>query len=737
MRINEPGPSFTNKLMHSSSPYLRQHARNPVFWYPWGEEALAEARAQDKPILLSIGYSTCYWCHVMEREVFENPSIAALMNRCFINIKVDREEHPQLDEVYMTARQLMTHEGGWPNNLFLTPDLKPFHAGGTYGAVDAYGKPGFPRLVEWLNAEWLAERSKLEALAQRTTELMQQFLVAKPAHAVSDFSPMIAQAREALAKHHDIQSGGFFQAPKFPQENYLQFLLAHHEATQDATSLEMAVFSLSKMAAGGINDQVGCGFHRYAVDKDWFVPHFEKMLYTQALLAKAYTEATRITGNDYLADVAKSICEFVTGPLTDGSGAFYAAIDAESDGVEGAYYAWTTQELEKILTPEEVAFFIHHYGLADIPHFPGHKHPKGEVILLRQPMDALAKAQDVPYVQVASMCGSIMNKLLAARNMHRIAPNLDHKIITGWNGLMIDALAAAGRVFSNPHYIERAWKAADYLLQYAVNDAGHLMRCVTFGRAEHAATLEDYAYLIKGLLSLHESSIEDDMLIAALQLLATAEELFEDNAADGFFSTQEDDVVPVRVKNGDDSTLPNANAVMAQNYVTLYRLTGEAHYQEKAQKIVQYFLGLDSRMWIEYTSMLTAAMMVSHEVKAVPITQMPDAQDEVVHVSCKLAGNELRITLNIEEGWYIQPDSSRQPNNTATRILIQAPGVDVLECRFPEPTLEHGRPAYAGGVTVRATLALPEVRPEIRVMLQYHPCKEDACFAQVKNVVIV
>ncbi len=600
MQITEKNSPFSNPLMHSSSPYLRQHSKNPVYWYPWGEEALTRAREEDKPILLSIGYSTCYWCHVMEREVFENLSIASLMNRCFINIKVDREEHPQIDEIYMVARQLMTHEGGWPNNVFLTPDLKPFYAGGTFGAREAYGKPAFPRLIEWLNSSWETEREELERIADETTELMKNFLTVKTGEAPTDFALMVAEARAALVKNHDAQSGGFFKAPKFPHENYLQFLLTHYEATGDKNSLDMAAFSLGKMAAGGINDQVGCGFHRYAVDKEWFVPHFEKMLYTQGLLARCYADAARITNNPYFADVAKSICDFVAGSLTHTHGAFYSAIDAETDEVEGAYYAWKSEELEKILTPEEIAFFIHHYGLADIPNFPGHKHPEGEVIIARMPLYEAAIAQNLPYVQIAAMSGAVMNKLLAARN-GRKAPRLDEKIIIGWNGLMIDALAYAGKTFAHAAYIKRAQRAAEYILKHGLDAEGNLARCITHGQAQHRATLEDYAYFIKGLLTLHQANGDAQMLAAATHLMGVAEKLFGDTQAEGFFTTQLADRVLVRVKNGDDSSLPNANAVMVQNYLALGQ-------REKAEKMLGLFLSGSGKMWIEYTSMLTSAM---------------------------------------------------------------------------------------------------------------------------------
>lgn len=635
MQIDEKNPSFSNPLARSSSPYLRQHSKNPVYWYPWGEEALKRARDENKPILLSIGYSTCYWCHVMEREVFENLSIASLMNRDFINIKIDREEHPQIDEIYMTARQLMTHEGGWPNTVFLTPDLKPFYAGGTYSAREAYGKPAFPRLLEWLNNAWQTEREEVLRIAEDTTQLMKNFLTPRTGELLDDYSEVVAEARAALEKHHDAQSGGFFKAPKFPQENYLQFLLTHYEITRDQNSLDMAVFSLGKMAAGGINDQVGCGFHRYAVDKDWFVPHFEKMLYTQGLLARCYTDAARITGNPYLASIARSICDFVSGVLTHPRGAFYAAIDAETDEVEGAYYAWKTEEMEKILTKDEIAFFIHHYGLANIPHFPGHKHPEGEVIIARMPLYEAALAQNRPYSEIAGLAGGIMNKLLAVRN-NRKAPHLDEKIIVSWNGLMIDAMANAGRQFSYTPYIERAARAAEYILKHGLNAQGHLARCVTHGTAEHLATLEDYAYFIRGLLTLHQAGGDTQMLAAATHLMQQAESLFGDADAPGFFTTQESDAMIIRIKNGDDSSLPNANAVMAQNYLTIAALTHDAQCIRKAHDMLDIFLSGSGKMWIEYTGMLRLAMRAQGVLKHVAVDSAKLQAPEIV---CDEDGN--------------------------------------------------------------------------------------------------
>jgi uncharacterized protein len=342
---------------------LRQHAHNPVFWHPWGREAIERARTENKPILLSIGYASCYWCHVMEREVFQNLSIASTMNQMMINIKVDREERPDLDEIYMVARQLMTHEGGWPNNVFLTPDLKPFYAGGTFAADESSGRPAFPRILEWVNYSWTTQEQEVRGMAQQITDSMKPHLIFTPPSEKALSTPNVhTQAAELfsmLKQFHDGRSGGFFQAPKFPHECLLSFLLGYYENTNSSEqafetnveAIDMVTKSLQKMAAGGMYDHVGAGFHRYAIDKDWLVPHFEKMLYNQAMLARVYTDAARLTGNEYFADIAKSVLDMVRGPFTDASGAFYSSFDAEVNEIEGAYYSWKPEQLQSILTP--------------------------------------------------------------------------------------------------------------------------------------------------------------------------------------------------------------------------------------------------------------------------------------------------------------------------------------------------------------------------------------------------
>ena len=681
----------------------------------------------------------------MEREVFENPSIASLMNRNFINIKVDREEHPELDEIYMVARQLLTQEGGWPNNVFLTPDLKPFYAGGTYAPDDAYGKPAFPRLLEWLHYSWTTQEEAVRKQAEDVHKAMYPFLQFSPKAkntAMENSATAPAQLYTMLVQYHDARSGGFFQAPKFPHECYLDFLLRFYVFTGEPKALDIAVHSLEKMAAGGIYDHVGCGFHRYAIDKEWYVPHFEKMLTTQALLARIYTDAANLSGSDYLADIAKSILDFVSGPFTDGNGAFYAAIDAETDAVEGAYYAWSSEEIQTILSPEEARFFVNVYGLADIPAFPGHKHANGDVIMARKPLNHAANAYDMPYVELAAMVAQIMNKLLMARNL-RSSPKLDDKIIVGWNGLMIDAYAHAGSIFDIEHYVRVAERAAQFILEHALDNEGKLHRIIAGGRASLDATLEDYAYLIRGLISLYQATHNAKQLDAALSLMERAEEYFSDKDVPGYFSTQENDLLLLRLKGGEDSTLPNANAVMADNLLRLYRITNDVSYRDKAQAIIEYFLDGHS-ITVELASMTALAAELQAIKQGVP--SLSDAAMNIgstvdgVKVSAALKSADsmsesdynATVRLDIQEGWHVQANRVSHPDLIATQVDFHGEGIEILDVIYPKAD------RYQGIIEIMARLRLAKIgdkRQPIKIAVRFQPCQGTGCHT-VQDVII-
>jgi len=575
-----------NRLVHSSSPYLRQHANNPVDWYPWGEEAINLAKKLNKPIFLSVGYSTCYWCHVMERDVFENESIAMLMNEWFVNIKVDREERPDIDEIYMKARQLITREAGWPNNMFLTPDLDPFFGGGTFASDNRYGTVPFTEILQWIDNSWKNDNAKVLESASQVTMAVRTLMehYDPPVERIEDPMKPAEKLFHYLCEHYDDREGGFYQAPKFPHEGYYQFLFEYHRKTGNKEALEMASLSLKKIAAGGIHDQIGGGFHRYAVDRYWRVPHFEKMLYNQALMVDAYTDSYELTGKAYHKDIAADLIRFVLHRMRDEGGAFYSALDAETDGIEGAYYAWEESELQALLSEEEFVLFQKCYALAEVPTFPGHHALKGKVIHARDHLIQLANDKNIPYEELHAKLKPIHAKLLAARDKRKL-PHLDKKIIASWNGLMIEALAKAGKVFGEKSYIEAAAKAASFILEKMHLPDGRLSRIWGYGEALEHAYLEDYSFLIAGLLSLHQATGEKRWLEQAIALEDTAEKMFHDDAHGGYFYTDGDEHLIARIKTAHDSAIPSCTGVMLQNLDILYALTKDASYKAIADKL--------------------------------------------------------------------------------------------------------------------------------------------------------
>lgn len=727
-----------NALKNSSSPYLRQHATNPVDWLPWSEEAITRARNEQKPILLSVGYSTCYWCHVMEREVFENPSIATVMNRDFINIKVDREEHPDIDAIYMVARQLMKQEGGWPNNVFLTPELKPFFGGGTFGPEDAYGRPGFPRLLESLHKAWTERRDECEAYAQQVAEATDQLLShpGKPEDA-----PPPAELPTALFQHlsdvFDGRAGGFYQSPKFPHETYLMFLQAYYRATGNMEALNMVSHTLARMAAGGLYDHVGAGFHRYAVDKDWMVPHFEKMLYNQALLALTYTEQFAFTNDPYLSDIARSILDVTCGPFSSPDGGFYSAIDAETDGVEGAYYAFTADEIEGALNEGELGFFTEFYTLAEIPAFPGHKHPQGQVIHARKPLMYAAAERGIPYTELAALSGVVFNKLLELRNARK-APRLDDKIIVSWNGLMIHAYARGADMFQREDYADRAEQAARFLLKQCRFEDGTLTHIHAGGKAHLPAMLEDYAYLIAGLLALARASNKKEWLTAALALEEEATRLLYDEARGCFYSSREGAITPVRIQSGDDNALPSPNAVMLQNFLSFHALTKNETYKARAQQLFDAFRGrmTDVRQLPEYATLLAGGLKLFATAEVVNMVE--EKGPDVVFCNAELQpadpvpGSEctVLVTLTIQEGWEIGAHIRQIEHWLPLQVDVRGVGVEsILSAEFSQPVVSReNRPVYRGSMTIKLRLRLKDQpRGPLSVHISFQPCREGLC----------
>jgi uncharacterized protein YyaL (SSP411 family) len=529
---------------------------------------------------------------------------------------------------------------------------------------------------------------------------------------------------------------------------------------------QMVCITLDRIAMGGIHDVVAGGFHRYSVDRFWHVSHFEKMLYNQALLARIYTDAARLTANPYLADIAKSILEFVGGPMTSGNGTFFSAIDAETDGVEGAYYAWTAEEFSAILSPEEVRFLTAFYALAEIPHFKGHKKVEGQVLILRKPLDEAAREQKLSYVELATACGEIMNKLLVARNK-RQAPRLDDKVIVSLNGLMIDAFAHAGKVFNKPGYTARAREAVDFLLENAIDNNGKLNHIFAGNKAQLDAVLEDYAYLVKGILSVWRVTPDNELLDAAVSLMARADELFADTqngVLKGYFATEAAGDIIVRIKNCDDSAVPNANAVMTHNLLDLFEITKQQAYLDKAQQMVEFFMSANSRMQLEHATMIDAALRWHVIAQDKPLKELPEhytndnyalqskrAPSDVVKASLamfpadtKPGGQcELLITLEIKDGWHINAYGIRQDFLIPTQMELQ--GAEVLKMAVPDPLRRKTEGSdeilqvYEGLVTFTALVKLPmaEKRNKIKVHIRYQACSESSCYEPVNLVLSI
>jgi uncharacterized protein len=546
----------TNRLIHETSPYLLQHAHNPVDWYPWGADALAKAKSEDKPILLSIGYSACHWCHVMERESFESEAIAAILNRDFVSIKVDREERPDLDDIYMAATIALNQgQGGWPMTVFLTPDQEPFFAGTYFPPEDKYGRPGFPSLLTQIAELWKADRPRLREQAQQLSEMLRANSRALPGAAVGE-----AEMRRALtqfAQDFDARWGGFGPAPKFPPATGLSLLLRLHRRTGDEKALEMARKTLDAMAEGGLYDQVGGGFHRYSTDEYWLVPHFEKMLYDNALLAKVYLEAFQATGEPTYRRVASEVLEYVQREMTSPSGGFYSATDADSEGEEGKFFVWTPAEIEAILGEADARIFNEYYDVTERGNWEGHSIPNvtrsGPRVAAR-----LGMGPDDLRLKMASLRA----KVYEARKA-RVAPGLDDKVLTAWNGLMIGAMAEGARVSDDEGLLKTARAAADFVLETHRRADGRLLRTSRAGKAHIDGVLEDYAYLAEGLLDLYEAGGGDVYLERAIGL---AERLSADFVSEegGFFSTAKDhETLIVRHREGHDGATPSANATAA------------------------------------------------------------------------------------------------------------------------------------------------------------------------------
>jgi uncharacterized protein YyaL (SSP411 family) len=593
-----------NRLAIEKSPYLLKHANNPVDWYSWNEESLKKAKNDGKPIFLSIGYSTCHWCHRMREESFEDLKTAALMNKNFIAIKVDREERPELDAYYMSAVQAMTGGGGWPLNVFLTPDLKPFYGGTYFPPEPKYGMPSFRQVLEFVAQVWKDKRVEAMQNSEQIAKGISGGLRTKEGFELNQ--KMLDEGYATLVSNFDPEYGGFGRAPKFPLPLTSAFLFRYYSRTDKNLAKSSVLKTLDMMMSGGIRDHLGGGFHRYSTDKVWLVPHFEKMLYDNALLAKLYSEAFQITAKEEYKQVAEEILGWIIGEMQNPAGGFYSAQDADTSAGEGVYYTWTPDEVKEVLGSGDAEAFNRRYGVTKNGNFEGRT-------ILHLP--------DGPRSEGEGMAAGSRSALYKAR-LKRPQPATDTKVLTSWNGLAISALAYAGLALDKPDYVKVAERAAEFILGKNMV-RGRLLRRYAGGEAALAGTLEDYAFFVQGLLDLFEASWEPRWLEEAVRLAGLMTSDFEDKKDGGFFFTVTAE--PVRLKEGYDGPTPSGNSVATLDLVRLSEITGDEGYRRSAERALKYFSGDLEQQPSAHACMLMALDLLINGMKEVVVTSPTEA----------------------------------------------------------------------------------------------------------------
>lgn len=574
-----------NRLAKETSPYLLQHQNNPVDWYPWGAEAFAAAKKLDRPVFLSVGYSACHWCHVMEHESFENAEIAKKLNDNFISVKVDREERPDVDQIYMNAVQSLTGRGGWPMSVFLTPDKQPFYGGTYWPPKAARGMPGFDAVLDAVLDAWKNRRAALFDQAKQLTDHLQVVGSAGtgPGDGVLDVG-VVTVVEAALARNFDAREGGFGAAPKFPHPMDMRVLLRIAKRAGSAMAREMVTFTLDKMIGGGIYDQLAGGFHRYSTDARWLVPHFEKMLYDNALLAGALVETYQATGRDEYARTLRETLDFILRDMTDPSGGFFSTLDADSEGEEGKYYVWTVKEVEAVLGPEEAKLFNAAYDITPVGNFEIEAHPGRNIPNLPRKLADVARTLELDVGDLQSRLAAARAKLLEVRKK-RVPPGLDDKVLVSWNGLMIDAMAAAAGALGEPRYLAAAQKAADFILTKLRKPDGRLLHAYRHGQAKFDGYLDDYACLANALVSLYEADFDARWINEAGALCDVMLERFADKVSGGFFYTADDhEELIARNKDVYDNATPSGTGMALTVLVRLAKLTGIEKYAAAAER---------------------------------------------------------------------------------------------------------------------------------------------------------
>ncbi len=690
-----------NKLINEKSPYLIQHAYNPVEWYPWSDEAFQKAKDEDKPIFLSIGYSTCYWCHVMEREVFENEHIAGEMNKIFVNIKVDREERPDVDRVYMSALQAMTGSGGWPMSMFLTTELKPFYGATYVPPTSKYGLPGFEDLIHQLGEAWKTRRDEINESGEKILEHIRE--ASQNIAAASELNKeMLLKGAQQFKNGFDEEYGGFGESPKFPRPPGLNFLLRAYNRFDDTESLQMVIRTLLQMARGGMYDYLGGGFHRYSVDRFWRVPHFEKMLYDQAQLAVNYLEAYQITGDNYFGDVTKDILAYVRRVMRDKNGGFYSAEDAESalsaadlhEKEEGACYVWTKKEIFELLG-DDTDIFCYYYGVNDHGNAPQGSDPHSvfvekNILYKKHTISETSNEFEKSTDEINRILEECKHILFREREK-RPKPHLDDKILTSWNGLMISAFAKAYQVFNTASYLAGAKGSADFIIKNLYDaENKKLLHRYRDGEAKIDATLDDYSFFVQGLLDLYEASFEESYLKLAIELTGIMINDFYDESEGGFFDTSgKDTSILVRTKEDYDSAEPTGNSVAIINLLRLSALTGNNDWYDMAYRSVLAFSGKLERMPYAMPQMLVALELLLNKPKQIIIAGKKN--DEMAYrmlreLSGRFMPDKVVICMDPEKAGDTITYAADiiQPNNETTAYVCEN-----FTCRLPVKTLDE------------------------------------------------
>ena len=765
------GEHRANRLADETSPYLLLHAHNPVDWYPWGPEAFEKARSEDKPIFLSIGYSSCYWCHVMERLVFENPEIARYMNEHFVNIKVDREERPDVDDIYMTSLQVyfqaagVNQGGGWPLSMFLTPTAQPF-AGGTYFPPDdQQGRTGFPTVIRRIDELWRDKRPQIEQNAEILTSEVRRVMKPRVVLTPPKLGPkLVEQAVQAMVDSYDPEHGGVDfnpsnpDAPKFPVPAKLALL--QHDLRGRGNDRVAAVIddTLEHIAAGGIRDHLGGGFHRYSTDRRWHVPHFEKMLYDQAQLVSVYAAAFSRTGNPRFRDVVDGTLGFVLRELTDPEGGFYSALDAETDGIEGEYYVWTPAEIELVLQAEDAELFERVYGL-EAPQVFEH----GYVLHLPRAIDEVAGELQMPADELRRRLEAARHKLLEARQTREVLLR-DDKVLTSWNGLMIRGFAEAGRVLENADYIGAAERAAGFVLSEMQDEERRLLRTYRNGQSKLNAYLDDYAFLVEGLLALHEATGKDEWLAAARRLTDQQIESYWDKAGGAFFFTSHGhEELIVRTKNAYDAVIPSGNSTSVRNLVRLAELTGEDSYRDRARQTLEVFAANVERVPASMTNMALALGEYLGEGEPLALAQRRTAADdeEILQVGAESASKddnelvrarayfsvdrlpaggtcEVIVLLQVKPGWHVNANPAKPDFLIPTTFSMKSKNKTKLSnVRYPKghsltiPGFDEPLVVYEKVVAIRGTIEVPRnigtSVEQLELQVKYQACNDERC----------